>query len=256
MTAGVLLGAGALGLISGGLAYGSVYRIGTGTKAFSSPACGECGEKLKWYDRLPLISYLLSGGKRRCCGAKISPAALMLPLAGAALWIVSALVFFDVYPVYSALAALEITVLLAVATFDLSEKWIPDRYQLALAAIGVAALFFKSPYTVVERLIGAAAGGAFFLIIYLLSLLALKREGLGFGDVKLAFCAGLFTGWQGVLLGIIIASVSASVILLSVRAKTKAEKNTEYPFAPFMAAGFTVAIFIADMCIKAYLRLF
>lgn len=256
MTALIICAFGAAGIIFGELVCTAAYRIPAEIKTFALPRCAGCGRKLKWYECIPLFSYIFSGGKRRCCGEKISFARLFAPIACAALWIASALTFFEAYPFYSVLAALECTVLAAIAAIDFTHKWIPDRFQIALAVIGLATFLFDNPYTAAERLIGAAVGGGFFLLVYLGSLLIIKREGMGFGDVKLALCAGLFLGWQGMLLGLIIGSVSASVILLIIRAKTKAEKDTEYPFAPFLATGFAVAIFVTEICVTAYMRLF
>lgn len=262
MTAGVICGAASLGLICGELVCSSAYRIPAGIKTFASPVCRGCGRKLKWYECIPLFSYIFSGGKRRCCGEKISAARLLMPLSCAALFVVCALSFYDDHPVYAALAAIECSLLFAVAAVDFSHKWIPDRYQIALAVTGGLTFLsetgekaFSCPISWSDRLLGLAVGGGFFLLIYFGARIILKREGMGFGDVKLAICAGLFIGWKGMLLGVIIGSVSASVILIILRRKNGDGKDTEYPFAPFLATGFALAVFLAEPLINAYLNL-
>ena len=256
MTWYIILIAAVCGLICGGFAASSICKISNGIKPFSASLCEGCGGKLKWYERIPVISFLASKGKRKCCGQKIPAENIVLPLIYAAVFVASALMFYGAYPIYAVLCALECGGFLAVATFDFLNKWIPDRYQIALLVIGVAAMFFAGPLTVVERLIGAAAGGGAFVLIYLFALLILKREGMGFGDVKLAFVAGLFVGWKGMIIGLIIGSVSAAVILLAVRKKNGDEKNTEYPFAPFLCTGFMISIFVSEILINAYMSLF
>ena len=106
-----------------------------------------------------------------------------------------------------------------------------------------------------DHLIGAAAGAIVFLAIYFGSILIIKREGLGFGDVKLAAAAGLLLGWQKFLLAMLIASVVGSIVLLVLRAVRKDEQGREYPFAPFIVAGMLFALFFGDPVINWYLGL-
>ena len=104
--------------------------------------------------------------------------------------------------------------------------------------------------------IGALAAGGLFLAIYYLAIWVLKKEGLGFGDVKLAFAAGLLLGWQKMLFALLIASVAASAVLLILRKKRGDAADTEYPFGPFLAAGFAIALLFGDAAISYYLSLF
>ena len=256
MTWYIILIAVICGTICGGFTASSIYRISNEKKPFSALTCSGCGRKLKWYENIPAVSFIASKGKRKCCSQKIPAETLVLPLMCAAVFAVCVLMFYNAYPLYSVICALECGGLIAVAVFDFLNKWIPDRYQIALLITGVAAMFVDGPLTVVERLVGAAAGGGVFLLIYLFALLILKREGMGFGDVKLAFVAGLFIGWKGMIIGLVIGSVSAAIILLAVRKKNGDEKNTEYPFAPFLCTGFLIAIFISEILINAYMSLF
>lgn len=86
----------------------------------------------------------------------------------------------------------------------------------------------------------------------LASVLILKREGLGWGDVKLAAAAGLLLGWQKLIFAVLVASVSASIILLTLRALRRDGKDHEYPFAPFLAFGFTLAMLVGSPVINWY----
>ncbi len=240
------------GLICGELVASAYYRIPAGIKAFSAPKCRKCGKKLGIADCIPIFSYIFSGGKMRCCGERISKTRLYFPLAGALIWTASIDVFYREYPVYSFLCAIAVTMLFAVAAIDFSHQWIPDRFQIGLLAVSVIACFVKSPQTLAERLIGACACGGFFLATYFISLWVLKREGLGMGDVKLAFVCGAFLGWKAILIGLILASVSASVILIALRCRNGDGKETEYPFAPFLSVGFSLAIFLTEPILSLY----
>lgn len=241
-----------IGLICGELVASAYYRIPAEIKTFSAQKCRKCGKKLEIADCIPLFSYIFSGGKTRCCGEKISKTRLYFPLIGTLIWAVSIAVFYREYAMYSFLVAIAITLLFAIATIDFSHQWIPDRFQIGLLIVSVIACFIKSPQTLTERLIGAGAGGGFFLATYLISLWVLKREGLGMGDVKLAFVCGAFLGWKGVLIGLILASVSASIILIVLRHKNGDGKETEYAFAPFLSVGFSLAIFLTEPILSLY----
>ena len=106
-----------------------------------------------------------------------------------------------------------------------------------------------------DHLIGAAAFGGGFLLIYYGAIWILKREGIGFGDVKFAFAAGLLLGWQRMLFALLIASVSASIILLIVKRVKNDENGKEYPFGPFLSVGVAVAMLVGAPIIEWYLSL-
>ena len=83
----------------------------------------------------------------------------------------------------------------------------------------------------------------------------LKREGLGFGDVKFAAAAGLLLGWQRMLFAMLIASVSASIILVIIRRVRGDEQDREYPFGPFISVGIAAALLFGAPVINWYLGL-
>ena len=139
---------------------------------------------------------------------------------------------------------------------DLEHMLIFNRFTLIVACCGIATMFTDSLTAWYDHIIGGISGGAIFLAIYFGAFLILKREGLGFGDVKLAFVTGLFLGWQKFLLSMIIASISACIVLLIIKSVKKDEDGKEYPFGPFIAVGVLIATFVGDPLITFYLGLF
>ncbi len=248
--------AGLVGLCIGSFLNVVIYRLPNGMKT-SKPAshCTTCDYTLKWYDNIPVLSYLILGGKCRKCGERISPRYISVELLNAALWLLSVALFWEKNPVYAVISAITMSVLICIFFIDLEHLLIYNRFLIILAVLGVVAIFFDKYTRWYDHLIGAAAFGAVFLLIYYGAIWVLKREGLGFGDVKFAFAAGLLLGWQRMLFAMLIASVSASIVLLILRRVRGDEQDKEYPFGPFISVGIAVSLFVGAPIITWYLGL-
>lgn len=245
-----------------GLAVGSflnvvIYRVPNGM-SLATPAshCTSCGYSLHWYDNIPVLSYLLLRGKCRSCGAHISLRYTLVELANMLLWLGSVLIFWHRSPVYAVVAALASSVLLCIFFIDLEHMLIFNRFTLSLAVLGVVAVFFDPFTRPLDHLFGALGGAAVFFLLYRGAILVLKREGIGWGDVKLSSAAGLLLGWQRLILAILIASVIGSIVLLILQKCRGDGADHEYPFAPFLTLGFAVAMLAGAPIITWYLSLF
>ena len=220
--------------------------------AYPASHCTSCDYVLKWYDNIPVLSYLMLGGRCRSCKERISPRYMLVELANGVLWVAAVYLFWESSIVFAVSTALVSSVLICIFFIDLEHMLIYNRFTIAVAVCGAALMFFDSFAAWYHHLIGAAVGGALFLALYYGSILILKKEGLGFGDVKLAAAAGLLLGWQRLILAILVASVSASILLLILRRLRKDEEGKEYPFAPFLVAGFLFALFFGAGIINWY----
>ncbi len=245
-----------------GLSVGSflnvvIYRVPRGM-SLSRPGshCPTCGYTLRWYDNIPILSYLMLGGKCRACRAHISFRYTLVEVATMGLSLLSALLFWRVAPLYAVTAALAVPVLICIFFIDLEHMLIFDRFQIALTLLGVLAMLLDPTTVFWEHLIGAAVGGGLFLAVYYGAILFLGREGLGFGDVKLMAAAGLLLGWQRLLFAVLVGSVVASLVLVSLRLVRRDEEGREYPFAPFLVVGILAALFFGAPIIEWYIGLF
>lgn len=248
--------AGLIGLCVGSFLNVVIYRL-PNNMSMSKPAshCTKCDYTLKWYDNIPVLSYIMLGGKCRKCKEPISPRYIAVEILNAALWILSVFLFWEKNPVYAVISAIVLSVLICIFFIDLEHMLIYNRFVIIIGIAGAVAIFFDKNIRWYDHLIGAAAFGLFFLLIYYGAILILKREGLGFGDVKLAFAAGLLLGWQRMLFAMLIASVSASIILLIVRKARGDEKDREYPFGPFISVGVAFALLFGWPIISWYASL-
>jgi len=242
-----------LGSFSGML----VCRLPAGENIATKPShCDSCGKNIKFYDNIPIISYLVLGGKCRYCKAKIPPTSFILESCGAIVWLAFAVLAPHFGYVYSVAAALTASALGVAAFIDGKHGIIPDSVSIFIAVIGVIACFLDKNYvTWPERLMGIGFAVLFYGGFYLIAKLILKKEGLGFGDVKLMAACGLALGIKSVFFATLAASIIASVVL-GVKASRSKEKGVEYPFAPFLAIGCIIALFVGDMLVDAYLSLF
>lgn len=283
---------GLVGLCVGSFLNVVIYRVPAGMRLDKPDShCPKCKYKLRWYDNIPILSYIMLGGKCRSCKQKIPFRYTVVEILNMLAWLVSVWMFWDSSIVFTVVHALASSVLICVAFIDLEHMLVFDRFVLILAALGVVATFFDPHYGWLSHLVGGVIGFAFFYGIHALFYYGLKKDALGGGDIKLSAAVGLLLGWQRLLLGVLLASVSASVVLLiwakkREQVQDKETKNTqecgeqvcdqsqntvltqedednqtqevdpaEYPFAPFLCAGFFLALSFGTQIIQAYLSL-
>lgn len=248
--------AGILGLCVGSWLNVVIYRLPNGMNmSFPGSHCTTCDYVLKWYDNIPVLSWLMLGGKCRKCREPISVRYTIVELANMVLWLLSAVLFWKQSFVYACLSAVVCSVLICIFFIDLEYMLIFDCFTILIALCGVAAMFtdsFTGPW---DHVIGVAAGGLLFAGLYFGVLRLLGREGIGFGDVLLAAAAGLLLGWQKLILAMLIASVAGSIILVALRHARRDEKDKEYPFAPFIVVGVAVAMLFGSPVLNWYVAL-
>ena len=248
--------AGVLGLCIGSFLNVVIYRLPREMSlAFPPSHCTNCDYSLKWYDNIPVLSYIMLGGKCRKCKQKISPRYMLVEIFSALCYLLAVYLFWEQSIVYAVMAALCSSLLICVFFIDLEHMFILDRFHILIGICGVVAIFTDSFNVLYDHLIGCGAGGLIFLAIYFGAILILKKEGLGFGDVKLAFALGLLLGWQKFILAILVASVSACLVLIPIKKFKKSDDDVEFPFAPFLTLGAFVALCFGAQIISWYVSL-
>jgi len=244
-----------------GLAWGSflnvvIYRVPEKMSLLHPPStCPSCKARIKPYENVPVLSYLILRGKCRRCGARISPVYLVVE-------ILTPLLLAIVYvreggfglPFYA--AALFTTALIVLAFIDARHQILPDAITYPGIVLAFAYSFFREDLTVVKALIGAAVGGGFLLLVYGLYWLVRKQEGLGLGDVTMMLMVGAFLGWQKTILTLVLASITGAVFgLILMKAKGK-DMKFALPFGTFIAPAAYVALVWGDRIIAAYISQF
>ena len=245
-----------LGLCVGSFLNVVIYRLPNNMSlAKPSSHCPACKYQLRWYDNIPVISYIMLGGKCRKCKEPISPRYAAVELACALLWLLCALLFWERSIPLACIYMLVCAVFICIFFIDLEHMIIFDRFQIILLVLGFLSIFFDKNFGWISHVIGGACG---FLVFYLISLVFEKMrgiEGLGGGDVKLAGVVGLLLGWERLLLGLLIATIPAALVM-SVLSRGKTGESRQFPFAPFLVIGFGASMLFGAQIIDWYLSLF
>ncbi len=246
-----------VGLCIGSFLNVVIYRLPNNMSlAKPSSHCPKCNYVLKWYDNIPVLSYLILGGKCRSCKEKISFRYTFVELITALLFGLSVFTFWEtsipLALIYMAVSA----VFVCIFFIDLEHKIIFDRFQIMLLILAVASIFFDS-YGWLSHVLGGVIGFTVFFLVAFIFEKGFKKEGLGGGDVKLVGVVGLLIGWERLLLSMLASTIPAVIILLILSAKNSgaAEEEKQFPFAPFLVFGFLVAIFFGTPIINWYLNL-
>lgn len=245
-----------LGLCVGSFLNVVIYRLPK-KMSLAKPAshCPKCTYQLRWYDNVPVLSYIMLRGRCRKCKERISFRYTIVELACAVLWLLCALLFWKQSIPLAIIYMLSLAVFICIFFIDLEHMIIPDRFQVILLVLAALSIFFDKDCGWLSHLIGGLSG---FLVFYLIAFCFEKlcgREGLGGGDVKLAGVVGLLLGWERLLLGLLIATLPAAVIML-ILSKGKNGENREFPFAPFLVIGFGVSMLFGAQIIDWYISLF
>ena len=206
--------------------------------------CSSCGHVLRWYENIPVLSYLFLRGKCSACGTRYG---LRYPLVEAA---AGALFFFCVWRWGLTMTALAwcgfSAALLALAAIDWDTTLLPDDITLPLlwAGLIVAALQWNPAVSLPTALWGAVAGYLSLWWVYWAFKLATGKEGMGYGDFKLFAALGAWFGWPALVPIILMASVIGAVVGIAMKFSSGLREGGYVPFGPFLAgAGFTALVF-------------
>lgn len=248
----------ALGLIVGSFLNVVVYRVPRGLSVIRpGSACPWCGGAIAAKDNIPLLGYVLLGGRCRRCGAPIGwryPAVE----AGVAALFVLCLLRFGPRP-QAAVAALLCSLLVALALIDADHLLLPDGITLPGMLIGwlltVPAVFDDGIALVgpLWSLLGMLCGAGFLFLVAEAWLWIRGEEGLGLGDAKMMALIGAFLGWRGCVSTMVFACFVGTAIALVLLATRRAGRQTRLPFGIFLALGALIALFGGPALLSPYL---
>ncbi|VWX58007.1 Leader peptidase / N-methyltransferase [Burkholderiales bacterium 8X] len=205
--------------------------------------CPSCGHEIRWFENIPVVSYLALRGKCASCRAPISPRYPMVELATGLLFA------WCVWQMPGQLSGLAwcgfAAALLTLALIDWDTTLLPDDITLPLLWAGLlAATVGLTSVSLQSAVLGAVAGYLSLWSIYWLFKLTTGKEGMGYGDFKLFAAFGAWFGWPALVPIILMASVIGVVVGLALKLTSGLREGGYVPFGPFLAAaGFTAMIF-------------
>ena len=236
-------------LAAAGLATGSflnvcIHRLPRSQSVvWAASACTACGRPLRWFENVPVIAWLALRGRCRTCGARISPAYLLVELATPILFLLQ----YSVVGWQPLLAArlLLCAALIVLFVTDLRHRLLPDAVTLSGIAAGLTVAVLVPP-GLPEALVGAAAGGGLLLAVARAYAALRGEEGLGMGDVKMLAMVGAFLGWQLTFVALLLATVLGSAVGIGMLALGLADRRYPLPFGSFLAAGAVAATVVGE----------
>lgn len=238
----ILIFAGLFGLVFGSFFNVCIYRIPQG-KSIAWPAsfCPHCKTHIRWFDNIPVLSYIFLLGKCRACKKPISVQYPLVELVTAILTVLFVYRYGITVWTFGVLLAVYFLIILSV--IDLQLMIIPDRFSLGLIVLGLAFAWCNPNFTgawwqkELWSLVGAGAGLFGVLAIALLGTWIFKKEAMGGGDVKLMAGVGAFVGWQGVITTVIFGSFFGLVYAIFLMIFKGKKGSDAIPFGPFLSLG-------------------
>lgn len=245
-----------LGLSIGSFLNVVIYRMPRDMSIIYPPStCPVCKKRIRWYDNIPIISYILLGGKCRFCKSKIGVKYPIVEFITGLSAVFTYLKFgfnidflFYFYFVAS---------MIALSVIDLEFKIIPDQINFSGVFMGllfaiVNSIKFQTFEPIFSALTGGIVGAGFLFLVAYLYLKYRGIEGLGMGDIKLLAFMGTYTGWFGALFTIFFGSFVGALVGIVVIKLLKKDIYFEIPFGPFLATGGLIYIFFGEYIKQIY----
>lgn len=256
------------GLMIGSFLNVCAYRIPlkksvVGPRSF----CPNCKQSILFYDNIPLVSYLILGGKCRSCKQKISIQYVLVELF-------TGLMFVATYLLIGlnanlAIALTFVSIMILISAIDIKQQIIPNRIVIFGLIIGglffILTLFISEislpPFKMSRELfpgywsiVGFFSGGLLILTVAVVAKVVMKQDAMGGGDIKLAALMGMYLGpYVGV--AIFIGFLIGSIVTLPLLMIGIIKRKQPVPFGPFLAAGAVLTLFFGPSLLKAYLGL-
>ncbi|MFQ5704842.1 MAG: prepilin peptidase [Gemmatimonadales bacterium] len=210
--------------------------------------CPRCQKQITWYENIPVLSWLIIGGKCRYCKESVSIQYPLIELLVALVWM-AALWYYGLTATALA-AAVFGTILLGIAITDARHYLIPDEYTWGGLVIGLLLALLAGTGALISAAIGAAVGFGMLYLVAVLGQKAFGKEAMGGGDIKMMAMVGAFVGWKGVLLTVFGGSLMGTLVFVPL---ALLKKNRLVPFGVFLAPAAALAFVFGDDLIRWYL---
>jgi leader peptidase (prepilin peptidase) / N-methyltransferase len=249
-----------LGAIVGSFLNVCIYRLPR-EKSIVRPSssCPGCGKPIRFYDNIPIISYLVLRGRCRDCAIPIS---IRYPVVEA----ITAVLFFLLYkrfgPAFELIVFIVfISALVVISFIDLEHSIIPDVLSIGGMVVGflfsIARPLFHAmdpKFGITDSLWGIGLGGGILFGIAWIYQLCAKREGMGGGDIKLLAMIGAFCGIKGVVFSLMAGSILGTAVGVPLMLMKGENGKYAIPFGPFLSLGAILYVYYGDVMISGFLR--
>ena len=213
-------------------------------------ACPHCNHKISALENIPVISYLLLGGKCSECSNPISIRYPAIEVSTSILSLVIAITFG--VSIQFILAVIFTWALIAQTMIDYDCQLLPDDITLPILWLGIIANMFGVFTDIYSSLLGAIFGYLILWTVYMVFKIVTGKEGMGYGDFKLLAALGAWLGWQMLPLVILLSSIVGALVGIFMIVLGGKDRNVQIPFGPFLAAAGWIALMWGDKIISGY----
>lgn len=243
-----------VGLVVGGFLNVCVYRLPRGKSILRLVShCPACDVPIRWYDNIPLVSFLLLMGRYRGCGCRV---AWRYPAVEALTGLLFLLTVWRFgIGVRSVLLLIFLCALVVVTFIDLEHQIIPHAVTLPGIPLGLIGSLITLDPSPRDAAAGALIGAGLVYLVAVYGEVAFQRESMGGGDVNLLAMIGAFLGWRPMLVSFILAIGAGACLSLGLIAARVLTRKDQIPFGPFLALGAVITLFAGDRVIDWLLRL-
>lgn len=235
------------GLIIGSFLNLCIYRIPNNESISFPPShCTSCDNRIKWYDLIPVISYVILKGRCRFCNEKIS---VMYPLIEAFTGIVFASLYYKYgLSFYFFKYAVFISILIVIGMIDLKTTDVYFNTIVFGTITGIAFTLLKFNNTILSNILGAVFAAGIIALIVILT------KGMGWGDVEICFVSGLYLGFRLSIIMLFLSFVLGAIIgIILIVLKRKSRKDF-IPFGPFISLASIFTVFWGEKIINSYIN--
>ncbi len=224
-----------------------IHRIPKGESIIYPPShCPNCNMPLKFYDNIPIMSYIFLKGKCRYCGTRISPTYPIVEFLTGFLYFLSYMYFGKNLWIFIS-STVFISFLIIITFIDLRHMIIPDIVVYPAITIGLLISLFKGYEFLFDSVLGGIIGGfTIFLIIFL------SRGGMGIGDIKLATMIGIFLGVNYIIMALILSFIIGGFIGIFLLLLKIKKRKDPIPFGPFLSIGAILSLFWGNIIGKIW----
>ncbi len=241
-----------LGAVVGSFLNVCIWRIPEGLSIVKPAShCPDCGHPIRFYDNIPLISYLILRGRCRACGGRIS---LRYPFVEGLAALMALFLFWKFGLTLKFLAAfIFVSALILITFIDIDHQIIPDVISLPGIPICFLMAVFIMDLSFMDALLGLLIGGGSLYLVAVLYELATKREGMGGGDIKLLALMGAFLGWKSLLFILLVSSLVGAVVGISIMLVRGGDMKYAVPFGPFLSLAAVTYLFVGEYATNLFL---
>lgn len=219
-----------------------ILRLPESGQSIVYPAshCPGCKEALRWYDNIPILSYIFLRGRCRSCQQHVSWQYPVVEMLAAVLAVM--LWFFYPWQIFL-IRYIFACALLVIIWIDIRHQIVPDLITIPGIVLGFCLAFFNPILYWYDSALGIILGGGVLYLVALFYYLLTKRQGMGGGDIKFLAMIGSFLGWQSLPFVVFVSSLMGSLVGLFAMAKQKKGGQTVIPYGPFLAVAALLYIF-------------